>query len=137
MKRQSLFLYTAWLLSLIATVGSLYFSEIEEFIPCEMCWYQRMAMYPLVLILGIATFRSDFSIRIYALPFSIIGALIAALHYAEQKIPGFGGATACASGVPCSAEYINFLGFITIPFLALVAFVLITLCLCFTGKNRN
>ncbi|WP_343783316.1 disulfide oxidoreductase [Alkalibacillus silvisoli] len=134
MMRQSLFLYAAWIVSIIATIGSLYFSEVEEFIPCEMCWYQRIAMYPLVVILGIATFRSDFGARVYALPFSIIGAITAALHYAEQKIPGFGGVSPCASGVPCSAEYINWFGFITIPFLALVAFVIITICLLFVRR---
>ncbi|QDI91276.1 disulfide bond formation protein B [Salicibibacter halophilus] len=137
MTRQSLFLYAAWVLALISTFGSLYFSEVAGFVPCEMCWYQRIAMYPLAVILGIATFRSDFGIRLYAMPFSIIGAVLAALHYAEQKIPAFGGATQCADGGPCSAEYINWFGFMTIPFLALIAFLLITICLLFVRQSSK
>ncbi|MBU9673373.1 disulfide bond formation protein B [Planococcus sp. CP5-4] len=118
-------LYSAWFVSLAATLGSLYFSEIKEFIPCELCWYQRIAMYPLVSILGIATFRNDVKAFIYVLPLSLIGGTISILHYLEQKVPGFGGFKPCVNGVPCSSEYINWLGFVTIPFLALVAFTLI------------
>ncbi|UJF25504.1 disulfide oxidoreductase [Planococcus sp. 107-1] len=122
----SLLLYGAWFVSLIAMLGSLYFSEIEGFIPCELCWYQRISMYPLVLILGIATFKNDLKAPQYVLPLSLLGGSISVLHYLEQKVPGFGGIKPCVNGVPCSAEYINWMGFITIPFLALIAFVLIT-----------
>lgn len=125
--RKQFFLYTAWLVSVIATLGSLYFSEINGFIPCELCWYQRILMYPLTLILGIATFQNDHSVKKYVLPIAIIGWSISLFHYLEQKVPGFAEIKPCANGVPCSAEYINWLGFITIPFLALVAFILITI----------
>jgi len=121
------FLYFAWLVSLIATLGSLYFSEIRGYIPCDLCWFQRIFMYPLVLILGIGTFQSDMSVKKFVLPMSIIGGTISLFHYLEQKVPGFGGIRPCVSGVPCSSEYINWLGFITIPFLALSAFTLITI----------
>ena len=120
-------LYSTWLVALVATLGSLYFSEIREYIPCELCWYQRIAMYPLVLILGIGTFQNDSSVKKFVLPMSMLGGSISLLHYLEQKIPGFGGFKPCVNGVPCNAEYINWLGFITIPFLALVAFTLITI----------
>lgn len=121
------FLYFAWLVSVIATMGSLYFSEVRGFIPCDLCWFQRIFMYPLVLILGIGTFQSDISVKKFVLPLSIIGGTISIFHYLEQKVPGFGGIRPCVSGVPCSAEYINWLGFITIPFLAFTAFTLITI----------
>ncbi|GAK00447.1 MULTISPECIES: disulfide oxidoreductase [Geomicrobium] len=137
MTRSSIFLYVAWVISLIATGGSLFYSIGLGFVPCDMCWYQRIAMYPLAIILGIATFRSDFNIRWYALPFSIIGAVMAAYHYALQKIPGFGSVTPCQSGVPCNAEYMNVLGFITIPFQALVAFLLITVLLFLAKPKHN
>lgn len=127
--KSGLLLYGAWFVSLIATLGSLYFSEIREFIPCDLCWFQRIFMYPLVLILGIATFQNDWKIARYVLPLSVFGGSISAMHYMEQKIPEFGGIRPCVSGVPCSAEYINWLGFITIPFLALVAFLLITVAM--------
>lgn len=83
-------------------------------------------MYPLVLILGIGTFQNDSSVKRFVLSMSILGGSISLMHYLEQKIPGFGEFKPCINGVPCNAEYINWLGFITIPFLALVAFTLIT-----------
>lgn len=122
---RQLSLYLAWLVSVVATIGSLYFSEIRGFVPCELCWYQRILMYPLALILGIGTFQNDLSVKKFVLPMAIIGWCISLLHYLEQKVPGFADIKPCANGVPCSAEYINWLGFITIPFLALVAFTLI------------
>ncbi len=124
-------LYVAWFVSLIATLGSLYFSEIRGYIPCDLCWFQRIFMYPLVVILGIGTFHSDLSVKKYVLPLSLIGSIISFFHYLEQKVPGFGGIKPCVSGVPCSAEYINWFGFITIPFLALVAFTIINICMMF------
>lgn len=133
----SLLLYGAWLVSLIAMLGSLYFSEIEGFIPCELCWYQRISMYPLVLILGIATFKNDLQVPRYVLPLSLLGGSISVLHYLEQKVPGFGGIKPCVSGVPCSSEYINWMGFITIPFLALIAFVLITIAMLILALKKT
>lgn len=122
-------LYLAWLAALIATGGSLFFSEVRQFVPCTLCWYQRILMYPLVLLLGVASFRSDRHIIPYVLPLSLLGAGIALFHYLEQKIPGFGAPELCRAGVPCSTEYINWLGFITIPLLSLVAFSFISLLL--------
>lgn len=122
-------LYFAWFVSLVATSGSLYFSEIKGFIPCDLCWFQRIFMYPLVVILGIGTFQSDTSVKKFVLPLSMVGSVISLFHYLEQKVPGFGGIKPCVSGVPCSAEYINWFGFITIPFLALIAFTLINICM--------
>ncbi len=130
-------LYFAWLVSVVATLGSLYFSEIKGFIPCDLCWFQRIFMYPLVVILGIGTFQSDMSVKKFVLPLSIVGGLISFFHYLEQKIPGFGGIKPCVSGVPCSAEYINWFGFITIPFLALTAFTLITISMIFLFSKNS
>lgn len=118
-------LYAAWLVSIVATLGSLYFSDIRGFVPCELCWYQRILMYPLSLILAIATFKNDRSVKKYVLPMALIGWSISLYHYLEQKVPGFAPIKPCASGVPCSTEYINWFGFITIPLLALTAFTLI------------
>ena len=123
---RSTLLFAAWVVSMVATFGSLYFSEIRGFIPCDLCWFQRIFMYPLTLILGSGVFQSDYSVRKFVFPLAIVGGTISFFHYMEQKVPGFGGIKPCVSGVPCSAEYINWLGFITIPFLALIAFTLIT-----------
>lgn len=129
-----IFLYIAWLVSIIATLGSLYFSEIRGFIPCELCWYQRILMYPLALILGIGTFQNDFSVKKFVLPMALIGWCISFYHYLVQKVPGFAEIKPCVNGVPCSAQYINWLGFITIPFLALTAFTMIILLMLLLKK---
>ncbi len=128
-------LYVAWLVSLTATLGSLYFSEIRGFVPCELCWVQRIFMYPLVFLLGIAVFTDDRSVKKYVLPLSIVGGLISLYHYLVQKVPGFADIKPCAQGVPCNVQYINWFGFVTIPFLALTAFTIITLLLL-TVKKR-
>lgn len=135
--RNQIYLYIAWIVSIVATLGSLYFSEIRGFIPCELCWYQRILMYPLVLILGIGTFQSDFSIKKFVLPMALIGWLISFYHYLIQKVPGFAEIKPCVNGVPCSAQYINWFGFITIPFLALTAFTIIIILMFLLKKSTS
>lgn len=127
-------LYLAWIVSLVATGGSLYFSEVRHFVPCQLCWFQRILMYPQVILLGIASFRDDRAFKVYVLPLSVLGAVIALYHYLEQKVPGFGSPALCGVGVPCTLEYINWLGFITIPLLSLTAFALITILLIFVRR---
>jgi disulfide bond formation protein DsbB len=130
-------LLLAWVAALIATIGSLYFSEVRHFIPCTLCWYQRIFMYPLAVILGIAFYRNDKGIAIYALPLSIVGMIISGYHTALQKIPYLQQFEMCSSGVPCSEDYINLLGFITIPILALIAFTIITICLVIFARSQK
>ncbi|MBS4178385.1 disulfide oxidoreductase [Lederbergia citrea] len=120
-------LYFAWVVSVIATLGSLYFSEIKGYVPCELCWYQRIFMYPLAIILGIAAFENDTKLKKYVLPLSVFGGLISLYHYLVQKVPSFASIKPCVQGVPCNVQYINWLGFITIPFLALTAFTIISI----------
>lgn len=120
-------LYLAVLVAWVAMLGSLYFSEIAGFVPCKLCWYQRILMYPLALILPIAALRRDDGVPTYVLPFSVTGIFVSTYHYLLQKTDIFPESTVCAGGVPCNIDYINWLGFITIPFLALTAFVLISL----------
>ncbi|WP_261130002.1 disulfide oxidoreductase [Bacillus sp. Marseille-Q3570] len=116
----------AWIISLIAFLGSLYFSEIAGFVPCEFCWYQRILMYPSAIILGIGWYIEDMKLPYYVLPFSVIGVGVSTFHYLHQKTEWFTQAVVCTQGVPCSGMYINWLGFITIPFLALIAFLSIS-----------
>ncbi|MBO0992188.1 disulfide oxidoreductase [Bacillus sp. SD088] len=134
---QDYLLYFAWIVSLVATLGSLYFSEIKGFIPCEFCWYQRILMYPLVVIIGIAVFEQNKNIKKYVLPFSIIGIGVSFYHYLIQKVPGLVAAKPCVGGVPCNGQYINWLGFITIPFLALIAFILITVFMLLLRRTKD
>lgn len=130
-------LYSAWLIAIIATAGSLYFSEVRLFVPCSLCWYQRIMMYPLVILLGIASYRQDRGVVRYALPLTILGGAVALFHYLEQKVPGFSAPSLCRVGIPCTQEYINWLGFITIPFLALTAFTLITVLLIGVARSSK
>ncbi len=118
-------LYPAWLVSIVATLGSLYFSEVRHFVPCELCWYQRILMYPLVLVLGVSTYRQDERSFAYSLPLSIGGMIVAAYHVLYENVPAIRGMGSC-TGVPCDLKYIDWLGFITIPVLALTAFTIIT-----------
>ena len=127
----------AWITAIIAMGGSLFFSEKMGFIPCVLCWYQRILMYPLVLFLGIAFYRNDQTIYKYVLPVSILGMLLSGMHYALQKIPSIQQFSVCTSGVPCSGQYINVLGFITIPFLALCAFTIITISMLVLRKSTK
>lgn len=121
--------YIAWTVALIATTGSLFFSEVMRLPPCTLCWYQRIAMYPLVLILGIGIATSDARARLYALPLAVTGWVIAAYHnllYYKIIPEGF---TTCTSGVSCTSRQLEWLGFITIPLLSLVAFTLLLVLL--------
>ncbi|MDF2922922.1 MAG: disulfide bond formation protein DsbB [Paenibacillaceae bacterium] len=129
-------LHLAWTVALVATLGSLYFSEVMEYVPCKLCWIQRIFMYPLVIILAIAAVRREHSITVYVLGLSIPGGLVSLYHYLYEKTNWF-QATSTFCGVnACDIEYINWLGFITIPFLALVAFILITV-LCFLIRRAE
>lgn len=122
-------LYMAWLVSLVATGGSLFLSEVMHYVPCNLCWFQRIFMYPLVLLLGRAALKDDRGIAGYVLPLSVIGGLFSLYHYMEQKVPGVAGLMPCRTGVPCNRDYLDWFGVITIPLMALVAFILITILL--------
>ena len=111
----------AWVVSIVATSGSLYFSEGAGFVPCELCWYQRVAMYPLVVVLGVAAFRNSSLVRWYAVPLAGVGALVAIYHYALQRVPALDTGT-CAPEAPCTQTWLNEFGFISIPSMALTAF---------------
>ena len=117
-------LWLAFVVAATATVGSLYLSEVVHLIPCTFCWYQRIAMYPLVVLLGIAAWRQDHGIRIYAATLASIGAVIAAYHRLIQVFPDLSGSS-CSTGVPCTAAYFTEFGFVTIPYMALSSFLLI------------
>ncbi len=117
-------LMAATVVAVIAMAGSLYFSEVVHFIPCQLCWYQRIAMYPLVLLLGIAAARRDLGIRPYAMTLSLIGAAISTYHIVIQRLPSLSTGS-CSVDAPCTAINLEVFGFVTIPFLALSAFLLI------------
>jgi disulfide bond formation protein DsbB len=124
----------AWLVALTATLGSLYYSEVANFVPCKLCWYQRIAMYPLVVILGIAAIRRDIHVRRYVVPVAGVGAAIAIFHYGLQRFPELTSA-ACDPTAPCTSTWVWQFHFISIPYMALSGFALIaTLLLLAPGQ---
>lgn len=121
--------YAAWVTALTGMAGSLFFSEVMDLPPCVLCWYQRIAMYPLVLIIGIGIATGDTRWKIYAMPLALTGLAVSIyqnlLYYGvipENLSP-------CTRGVSCTDRQIEWLGFITIPLMGLLAFIAISICL--------
>ncbi len=119
-------LYVALLAAWVAMFGSLYFSLVSGFVPCDLCWYQRILMYPLTLLIGTGLTLRDRHLPKLILPLSTLGMLVALYHYLLEKTDWFDGVQVCRNGVACTTMWINWAGFITIPFLSLTAFTIIT-----------
>ena len=118
----------AWTVALVASLGSLYLSDVVGFVPCLLCWYQRIAMYPLVVVLGVSAVRGDASVWRYALPLSVVGAVIAAYHVTIQFQPSL-DVGMCSAGATCTGRYLNVFGFVSIPVMAGMGFLLVTVLL--------
>ena len=118
--------YAVWAAAVFSTAGSLFFSEVMELPPCVLCWYQRIAMYPLVLVVGVGIIMRDRRWRAYALPLAIAGLAVSVYHNLLYYgvIPE--SITPCKQGISCTTVQIEWLGFITIPLMALSAFALVT-----------
>lgn len=114
----------AFVVAGLAMGGSLYFSEVAHFEPCKLCWYQRIAMYPLVLVLGIAARHGDVGVRRYAAPLAVIGVVISTYHYLLEWFPSLDSGV-CSATTPCTVIWFRQIGFVTMPYLALSAFLLI------------
>ena len=115
-------IFCAWLVASVSTLGALFFGEVMRLTPCLLCWYQRIFMFPLALILPIGMFPYDRKVVRYALPLAALGWLFAAFHVLliAGVIPE--DIKPCMQGVPCSEKVIEWFGFVTIPLLALLAF---------------
>lgn len=130
MKQSSLWLaLIAWSASVFAMLGSLYFSEILHFPPCTLCWYQRIALYPLVFLIPVGIIRKDAALPYYVLSIVIPGALVSAYHNLLYYNILPEAAAPCISGVSCTTRFVEYFGFVTIPLLALVTFALIIVCM--------
>jgi disulfide bond formation protein DsbB len=121
--RDDVALPLATAIAAVATAGSLYLSEVAGYLPCTLCWYQRIAMYPLVVILGVAAWRRDRTVWMTALPLAAIGGAIAVWHILIERNPGWGGV--CDPTAPCSLLWVEEFGFLTLPTMALIGFVAI------------
>ena len=107
-----------------ATGGSLLLSEVAGYLPCALCWYQRIAMYPLVIVLGVATVRGDREVWRTVLPLTTIGSVVALWHIVIENNPAWGGP--CEDAAPCTIIWVEEFGFLTLPTMALIAFVAIS-----------
>jgi disulfide bond formation protein DsbB len=114
--------------AIVSTLGSLYFSEVANFPPCRLCWFQRIGMYPLAVILPIAAWRRDPAVRWYALPLAVAGGLVSVYHMLVERYPSL-EAGSCDPTNPCSIIWVERLGYVTIPTMALSGFALIAVLL--------
>jgi disulfide bond formation protein DsbB len=130
-------LFAAWILVTIATLGSLFFSEVMGIPVCELCWYQRIAMYPLVIILAVGLFPFDPGVVRYAVVLAGIGWLIALfqLLVISGIIPE--SVQPCMQGIPCSETHISLLGFLNIPTFSFLTFSVIGILLFYTHKMES
>jgi len=128
--------WLAWIVALVCTAGSLIYSEVIHFVPCRLCWYQRIAMYPLAVILLVGAIRREALVKIYALPLALGGLVISIYHYLIQVNPSLEGGS-CDPTIPCSSRYVEVFGFISIPFMAGAGFILITVLLAFYTKAKE
>src|SRR5690625_17102 len=113
-----------WAIALLAMMGSVFYSEVMGYEPCELCWVQRILMYPLVVIYGVAALKKNVSIGLPGLILSGIGMFVSIYHYMIQKLPALQESRGMCGTVPCNLQYVKYFGFVTIPFLAGTAFIL-------------
>ena len=116
----------AFLVATVSTLGSLFYSEILKYEPCKLCWFQRIAMYPMSVLFGIALLKRDKKVVDYGLIFSGIGAVIALYHYLLQVgVVKSGDCAAVGYSVSCAQRFVLEFGYITIPMMAFAGFLLI------------
>ena len=130
-------LFLCWLLVTVSTLGSLFFSYVVGFAPCVLCWYQRIFLFPLVILLAMGLFPFDKSVVKYALPLAIAGWLTALYHNLLYSgiIPE--SIQPCSQGVSCTEKYIDLFGFITIPMLSLLSFSTIISLLIYLQRRTS
>jgi len=126
----------AFVVATVATLGSLYLSEVANFVPCRLCWYQRIAMYPLPILLGVAWWKRDDGVRRYAVPLAVIGMAISTYHILVERFPWLEESGVCEVANPCSVRWLERFGFITIPTMALAAFALISGLLVYPARRH-
>lgn len=130
-------LYIAWIIALLAVIGSLYFSEVKGFAPCVLCWFQRIAIYPLVVLIPIGIIKKDPRVADYVLSLTIVGTLISIyqnlLYY--KILPE--SISPCSAGVSCTTKYVEYFGFLTIPLLSLITLITITVLMIMYKKQNH
>ncbi|MEZ4271234.1 MAG: disulfide bond formation protein B [Myxococcota bacterium] len=124
-----MFAYAAWSIALVASLGSLFFGEVMQLPPCSLCWYQRICLFPLTVVIAVGIALRDKNLFLYAAPLVVVGLGLALYHNLIYYGLVSEALSPCKQGVPCSSRQIEWLGFITIPAMAAMAFLTISLCL--------
>jgi disulfide bond formation protein DsbB len=122
----------AWVVATVTTLGSLYYSEHAGFVPCELCWYQRILMYPLVIVLGVAALRRDRAAWMTGGVFVVLGAPLSLYHWLVERVPAFEESSSCSAITPCNTPWFEKWGFVTLAWMAMSAFLLIGVLLVCT-----
>lgn len=133
MKQAEILFCCAWLVSLIGVFSSLFYGEVLGHFPCALCWYQRIVLFPLSYFLGFALYRSDWSIRLYALPWTALGLMIALLQQLKELFPRL-LSTPCSLDTPCSQAAPLLWGVLSFPLASALGFGLIFLLLLLSKK---
>lgn len=126
------FVFIGWLIATVSTLGALFLGEVMGYTPCVLCWYQRIGMFPLVLILAAGLFPFDPRVVRYALPLALAGWLLAVFHWGVSSGLVPESATPCSQGVPCSVDVVTWFGFLTLPMLSVLSFTAIIALLLLT-----
>lgn len=129
--------FLAWLIASASTLGALFLSQVMDIVPCVLCWYQRICMFPLILILAAGLFPFDARLVRYALPLTLVGWMIALFHVLVVAGVVPENIRPCAQGIPCKDQQIEWFGFLTIPLLSLIAFSVIGVLLVSTHLRAS
>lgn len=130
-------LWLAFVVAAGATVGSMWFSEVAGFVPCRLCWFQRIAMYPLALVTLVAAVRADRRVGWYVVPIAAIGAAVALWHYAIEWRPALEGGVCTATGPSCADIWFREFGFVTLAFMALIGFLSVIVFTLLAARHRR
>ncbi len=106
-------------IALVTTLGSLYYSEVAGYPPCTLCWYQRIAIYPQVIVLGVAALRRDRAVWLTSVPLAAVGMAISVWHVVIERFPSLAGP--CDPANPCTIKWVEEFGLLTVPTMALIA----------------
>ncbi len=130
----------ALVVAIVTTAGSLYYSEHAGYIPCKLCWYQRILMYPLVFVLGVAVLRRRRMPRgawATAVPFVALGAGLSTYHWLIERVPSLASGSSCSAIAPCTVPYFEKLGFVTLAWMCLSSFLLIGLLVTAVAQSER
>lgn len=131
------FAYAAWTIALTASLGSLFFGEVMKLPPCSLCWYQRICLFPLTAVIAIGIALRDRNLFLYAMPLAVAGLGLASYHNLIYYGIVSEALSPCTQGVPCSSRQIEWLGFVTIPLMALFAFLGVFVCLMMHRRRQR